>query len=468
MTREATPDRRRGRPITGSPKKGDDGLWRVRVPIPGTSRTRAVKLGPEIQTIERASEVARHWYEKLVEDPSLLGEGPAPEKLTNGQYLERWTNERKGRVRTAVPTRNELLLHVLDDATLRNKVASKTTRDDVRRMVARLNDKVEAGQMAASSARKVWRKARCMFHDMFAHEKDELRNREDDPTAGIKPPRDGSTRKTTFLYPNEAVKLFECEDVPLRSRRFWCLLMYTGMRFNELRALDWSAVDLERGKISVHEALDRDAEDDADDTKETKTGEMREIDILPALLPLLEAMHEEAGGKGRLTWGHAQPSMRFRAHIARADLKRPALTADDKARRPIRAQDLRGTCATWIGLGEQLSDTRQRDVFGRRVGPLYARDMLGHADYQTTQRHYERASGERTEHVGEPFPTLPAALFVSADQSTEGPIPASNTCEIAPAIAKPAEITPRPLRSRRTRRIRSLRRRGCRSACTRA
>ena len=80
---EHTQPKRRGRPITGSPRKAADGRWIVRVPIPHTNRTRPVKLGREIKTEERASEVARHWHEKLLEKPDLLA--PTPATMTNAQ-----------------------------------------------------------------------------------------------------------------------------------------------------------------------------------------------------------------------------------------------------------------------------------------------------------------------------------------------------------------------------------------------
>lgn len=424
--------KRRGRPITGSPKRDERGLWHVRVPIPGTNRTRPITLGPEIQTEKRATEVVLHWYEKLREDPTLLGERKASDALTNVEYLDRWTEERKGRVHSAEAARGDILRHVLDDSRLRDKLARLTTPDDLRRVVVRLDAKVEADELEWTTARKVWARTRAMFRSMFDHKRDELRIRKDDPTAGVKSTETGNSKEKPILYPDEMATLLSCERVPLRSRRLWAILAYTGMRTSELRALDWSSVDLVHRKIDVHASIDPNAtEDDEDDTKETKTGDARDVDIVPALFPLLEAMHRESGGAGRVCpFVYDMPSHWLRIHLKRASVTRAALHTSDRARRKMRAHDLRGTCATWLGLAEQLDD-RGRSVVGRPVSATYVRDTLGHADYVTTAKYYERGKGLRVEHVGVPFQAFPNDLVTG--------IPAANTCEIPEELREVTE-----------------------------
>lgn len=414
--------KRRGRPITGSPKRGADGRFTIRVPIPGTNRTRPVRLGPEIQTSERASEVARHWHERLLQDPTLLGGAKQAAACTNEEYLDRFTRERAGRVRSAHGASVAIKKHVFDDRALATKTAAATTPDDLRRVVGRLNAKATSNVIDQSTARRIWAQARCMFRAMFDHDQDELRIRKDDPTAGVRPPRHGTNRKKPVLYPSEAEALLSHPEVPLRARRLWALLLYTGMRVGELLALDWSSIDLKHRRISVHESLDRESEDD---TKETKTGEARDIDIVPALVPLLEAMHRESGGKGRVTWGYVSGSIMLRKHLATAGVSREALFALDSLRRQIRVQDLRASCATWLGLAEQLPDGGLANV-GCRVSGKYVRDFLGHAEYETTERYYERGAGLRLEHVGIPFPPLPPTLLVDESRA----ISAENTCDV--------------------------------------
>ncbi len=419
-----------GRPITGSPKKGADGLWRIRVPIPGTNRTRARKLGPEIQTELRATEVARHWHENLIEDPSLLGEDKPASEMTNAEYLDRWTEERKARIVSAVHVRSALLLHVFSDATLRNKRSASTTPDDLRRVVARLNARVEADDIEWSTARRIWSQCRAMFRATFDHELDSLRVRTDDPTAGVRPPRGGAERALAILYPDEALVLISHPDVPMRARRLWALLIYTAMRVSELRALEWSAVDLAHRRIDVHQSIDQRADDDDDDdTKTTKTGTTREIDIFDPLVPLLEAMKVESGGKGRVCpFVYERPARELQTHLRVAGLTRAALLTTDKTHRALRAQDLRATCATWLGLAEQLDDGG-RSIVGQRVSGSFARDHLGHDDFETTEDHYLRGKGLRVQHVGLPFPALPGDLLTDEKSVPGGGIPARNTCE---------------------------------------
>jgi plasmid replication initiation protein len=119
--------------------------------------------------------------------------------------------------------------------------------------------------------------------------------------------------------------------------------------------------------------VDRDA-DDENATKETKTGNTREIDVLPALFPLLEAMHRESDGRGRLfPEAYEQPARELRVHLILAGVTREALHKSDKSRRRIRAQDVRASCATWLGLTEQLPDGGAV-LIGRRVSGSYVRD----------------------------------------------------------------------------------------------
>jgi integrase len=434
--------KRRGRPITGSPKRGPDGLWRIRIPVPGTNRTRPMTLGPDVQTEQRATSIAQAFHERLMEDPTLLGEEKSADALTNAEYLDRWTEERKGRIHSAEATKADITRHVFDDATLGNKRAALTTSDDLRRVVVRLNARVEAGEIEWSTARKVWAKTRCMFREMFTHEQDDLRIRKDDPTAGIKPPRKGNEKQKAILYPDEALTLLSHPDVPIRARRLWALLIYTGMRVSELRALDWASVDFSHWRIDVHESIDHGADEGDDDTKETKTGGTREVDIFEPLMPLLKAMRDESGGKGRVCpFVYERPARELQTHLGFAGLTRAALLKSNKTHRALRAQDLRATCATWLGLAQQLDDAG-RSIVGRRIDGEYARDHLGHEDYETTEDHYLRGRGLRIDVVGAPFPSLPADLLTPQKQEPPEGIPAENSCfpgVPAPHLAEIAE-----------------------------
>ena len=131
-----------------------------------------------------------------------------------------------------------------------------------------------------------------------------------------------------------------------------------------------------------------------------------------------------SGGKGRVCqFTYARPAGHLQAHARTAGLTRAALLTTDKTRRKLRAQDLRATCATWLGLCEQLDDGGKATV-GQRASGSYAKEHLGHEDYATTEDHYlrDRAS---VEHVGAPFPPLPASLLTHGEPG----IPAKLTCK---------------------------------------
>ena len=287
-----------------------------------------------------------------------------------------------------------------------------------------------------------------MYRDMYSHDLDDLRIREDDAATGVNKPRKGKDKRKEALEPNEATQLFECEDVPLAARRTWAGYLYLGCRDGEIKVLEWPGVDLKRRKARVHESIDRDAEEDGA-TKETKTGTEREIDIFPPLVPMLEAMHRESGGKG-LVFPHAYgaPSRELRAHLLRAGVTRATLHKSSKTHRRVRAQDLRASCASWLGLAEQLSDDEQIARLGRRAGPKLAKDHLGHAELGTTEKHYERGRGWRITEVGAPFPALPEALLGAGDTEAPTGIPANNSCESGPSVPQVADITDEALRCR--------------------
>ena len=67
-----------------------------------------------------------------------------------------------------------------------------------------------------------------------------------------------TTRKELqLLYPDEFLRLVSCALVPLEARRLYGLGVYLCVRAGELKALDWSEVDVERGIVSVRVSWDR-------------------------------------------------------------------------------------------------------------------------------------------------------------------------------------------------------------------
>lgn len=440
---------RRGRPITGSPKKNARGNWVIRIPIPGTDKTEPNELPPTITTKERASEVARHWHARYLADPSLAEERKPADMMSNAEYLDAWTDERKGRIKTAEKARGDLMRYVFSDATLRNKRCAFTTPDDLRAVVARLDTLVELKKLKWRTASKIWKRCRVMFHESFSHRLNSLRIRQDDPTNGVKPPRGGVDTAKTILYPDEVTTLLACELLPVEARRLWALMIYLGLRVSELAALDWSAVDMKGRRVVVHRSIDQDADEDADDdTKETKTGDSREIDLFDPIFPLFVALHEETGGVGRVCqFAYATPVERLQSQLRKAGLTRAALLTSSETQQRLRAQDLRATCATWLGLCEQLDDGG-RSIVGTRVSRSYASDHLGHRDRTTTEKYYLRGKGIRIHHVGMPFPPLPATLLGPSEPG----IPVKLTCQNNGGEMQPSETASQSARRGSTRR----------------
>jgi integrase len=89
-----------------------------------------------------------------------------------------------------------------------------------------------------------------------------------------------------------------------------------GLRTSEVRALDWSHVDIERGTIHVQVQVERRKGRDPktwspDGTQVLKDGESRVVPIQPSLASLLASWREIDGGKGLVVKPLRQGSRRF-------------------------------------------------------------------------------------------------------------------------------------------------------------
>jgi integrase len=94
------------------------------------------------------------------------------------------------------------------------------------------------------------------------------------------------------------LRLLECARAPIDARRLYALAVYLFVRAGELKGLDCSDVDIERGILSVRVSWDG----HRGELKQTKTGNkgIRRFAIDSNLLPLLRAMHTESNGTGRV------------------------------------------------------------------------------------------------------------------------------------------------------------------------
>ncbi len=428
--------KRRGRPVTGSPERIKSGPHKgrisIRVPIPGTTRTRRVTLGPEIQTEARATEVARHWNERLHDDPELLHQASDGKAMTNGQYLEVWTEHRRHGLECADDDLRLLKLHVFDDRKLRDKLATQTSEDDLRGVVARLDDRIRAGEMAPASAQKLWAKVRCMFADMARHKSQKLRIRTDSPAANVQGPEKRKVEvESEWLYPSECAQLLASEDVSLRMRRYWALLFYTGMRPNELAALRWRNVDLDRATIRVREAIRARPRKGQSLTKAPKSNKSRDVHIVPALLPVLRAMKDQALGDRVISAAPQRPAALLRAHLEKAGVERADLFESTETHRWIEARDARASTATWLGMCMGLPDAGEEQVGFRVSDTIAIKAWLGHSKFEITERHYLRGRSRRLGDYGTPFAPLPPEL---ASAQNDAP-PEADSAEYLPNLS---------------------------------
>ncbi len=363
---------------------------------------------------ERAKESAAHWTEQAREQGVVAvrrprrakgapPQGPAPGESV-AKYVERWLEDRERRGLSTVDTdRGRLELHVLP--LFEGKAIATATKDDVRAVVERLDDAVRAKSIAWSTATKVWGLVTKMFSDACESKVAALRVRAENPAKDVRGPDRGARKGKQWLYPSEVTALLARGDVPLRWRRLYALAAYLYVRPGELAALEWGDVDLERGIVNVHRAIElRGGEE-----KATKTGTSRKLPIPLSLRPLLALLHEEHGGIGRVLRhehrrrqaGHGMPPLEdlaatLRAHLWRAGVRRSELHEDRETSKRVTFYDLRATGITW----EVLDGTEHVRVMQR----------AGHRNFSTTQLYVREAEAVGID-VGTPFPPLPASLL---------------------------------------------------------
>jgi hypothetical protein len=124
----------------------------------------------------------------------------------------RWLAERKTRVVSVKDDASRLRDHVLPFIGHRSVLS--LSRDDVEGVRDALDDKVAAGTIGWKTARHAWQITKSMCGDMANARRRELRVREDDPSAGIKPTLRGVSRSKQFLYPSEFLRFMACDEGP--------------------------------------------------------------------------------------------------------------------------------------------------------------------------------------------------------------------------------------------------------------
>ena len=328
--------------------------------------------------------IAEGWTRQPSPDPH------GPTGNTFDVYAEQWLATR----RDPKDASAHLRFHILP--LLMNHVTTAITKEDVERVVARLDERVRAGELAWKTAQNVWTTMSKLFDDATNAKRLELRVLTHNPAEGVRGPDRGEDRQASYLFPNEASRFLACVKVPMHWKIASAVAMYSGLRRGELVVLRVADVVLEGGYINVSKAADRTKK--LGEVKSTKGKRARRVPIEPSLLPLLEQLTRGRAGDELLVRMpcHDNLAGNLRKQLTRAGVTRAELHADDEQRRPLNFHDLRHTFATWLALSG--------------ASQLTIQTRLGHADAQQLQRYVTEAEAVGHGDIGKPFGPLPASL----------------------------------------------------------
>jgi integrase len=340
---------------------------------------------------------------RLAKRALLTGAVPETSAETCDEYFDRWVRERERRGLRSTSSDCARWKKWISPHFGAKPIAAVTTRD-LETFVASLDDAVRRSKLSWKTAVHVWGLVTKMMDDARRSKDLSLRVRSDNPAREVRGPDRGHDKASAFLFPTEITMLLECVAVPLFRRRIYALAVYLGPRAGEIRALEWPDIHTEQGFIDVQRAVDY----DTGKIKTTKTGRGRRVPIEPELLPLLEAMREEAGGEGpvfaRMPHRSELPWM-LRLDLKEAGVIRAELHEDTTTSRKLDFHDLRHTYAT-------LRAIRGDDV-------VKIKFAMGHTDIATTMRYVNEAQSFEGARFGTPFGPLPLALFANRRNSVE-------------------------------------------------
>ena len=269
--------------------------WDIQATLPDGTRSRRVCLEPK--STEKAARAEALRLTKLAAKGKavrVLRKGaPAGPGETFGTWFARYCDVRESHGLTSVDDMRGHGRKWL--ARLDNEPIDELTRDDIEAWVEWIDNQVRAGKLRWKTALNCWGTLTKALDEACNSKVRALRVRKDSPAAGVRGPDRGAKVSKVYLYPSEFLKLAECERVPIQWRRLFAITTYLYLRAAEVRGLDWADLDLEHRVLHLHRAV---ADDGTENT--LKGEEARRVQIEAPLLPLLEVMHPEAGGAGRV------------------------------------------------------------------------------------------------------------------------------------------------------------------------
>jgi integrase len=412
-----TDTKKGGRPRKGTVITLPDGRHQPVITLQDGSRKRMKPL-PLGTSKAMALEKAAYWTEQA---QKMGAKRPAP-PATASPGTEWWESYLAHRdAKGHAPVRWILNQHITP--VLGDKHPKDWTRQDCEAIVTALDLKIAAGALSWKSGANAWSLfTKACKVASSAKSATGLRVRDDNPCTGVERPERGADKEKQWLRPAEVSALLASDKVPLRWRQMYAILAYAYLRPSELKALDWSDVDLLAGTLHVTKAWDH--ERARIKAPKSEAG-VRYVPIEPTLLPLLKALHEAAGGKGAVfvmppieAW-----AVTFRKHLERAGIDRAELFQDTATQKRIRMYDLRASGLTWRALRQDYAPA--------------IHEAAGHEDFDTTLE-YVRTAQLFVGRVGEPFPPLPDSLFGVEFRSEYR----SESTQVSEIIASPTGFEP--------------------------
>lgn len=408
------------RPATGTVdycpgKNGQPGKWFGRLTCSDGSRPR-LELGSwpnSPQGRARAKETAASMTERMraqgiVATPQRGPKAKALRQANGSEATKWWDDFSKHRTAQGLQsTDGAFRTHILP---VINKPWTEVTMADCEALRDALDTKARAGECSAKTAFNAWSvwttAAKAAAGQWKKDKSRRLRVRQDNPCAGVAAPDKVDAKELQWLYPDELTQLLQCPKVPLDARRIYALATFLFVRAGELQALTWPDVDVQRGIISIRHSVDR----ETGKIKQTKTGNkgIRRFAIEQELLPLLQAMHEQAEGQGSVVTMRLQKwwAADLRKHLELAGIDREALFNTDDTRKRLRFHDLRGTGLTWMAI--------------RGDNHLAIQQRAGHRTFEMTQK-YIRTAEAVGQVIGKTFPPLPDCLFAGLNRPANCP-----------------------------------------------
>lgn len=345
MTRKA---RRRGH-NEGTIYQLPNGKWRAQISLPGKRRLSATRP---------TRREAQAWLNKALQDKTT-GTLVLPQRGSVAEFLQRWLADiMQARVSPRTYRTYGVMVHHSINPTLGDVPLQKLRAEQIQHLYAHL----EARGLASGSINKA--------HTIL---KSALRQAQRWGLIAINPaevalPPPVRQQPITVWTKEQVVQFLSATRAsPLFP--MYLLALTTGARVGELCALQWPAVDLDRGEIAITGTLHW--QGSGYTVEPPKTRRSRRVRVPPVVVAILRQHHQDQG----------QPQDGFVFHnAARQPLQRETITkrfhreAHRAGLPEIRFHDLRHTAATIL-----LSEGAHFKV---------VQEMLGHSSATTTLNTY--------------------------------------------------------------------------------